>query len=302
MMAPRDSWRATDAWLQKRAAWQIGVLGVVLCALIATFDFITGSELSVSVFYLVPISLAAWYIGAQAGFLFGLTAAGLWLTADASGGHLYAHPFIPWWNAGVRLAYFAIHARVLTAIKAHIRREQEIASIDPLTATLNGRAFRAAAARLMSLALRSQDPTTMVYVDVDNFKAVNDKQGHTIGDRVLANVGSTIIGAMRVTDLVGRLGGDEFAMLLPATGVDGVDTVLPKLRTALEDQAQTHNWPIGFSIGAAVFPAPPHAVDTAINAADKLMYQAKETGKNRTIYAICSPDGHPVKPDASGAD
>jgi len=302
MSGLKDAWRATDARLERRSAPQIGILAIVLCALVVGLDVATGGELSVSVFYLAPISLAAWYIGMQAGFLFGLVAAGLWLTAELTSGHLYAHALIPWWDAGVWLAIFTLHARLLAGIRAQLRRERDGAAIDPLTGALNGRSFCAATGRMMSLALRAHEPTTVVYIDVDNFKAINEERGHTVGDRVLERVGATILAGMRVTDLVGRLAGDEFAILLPATGVDGLDTVLPKLREALEADARAHNWPIGFSIGAAVFPAPPHAVDTAISAADKLMEQAKAAGKNRTIYAICSPDGQPVRPDTRNAD
>ena len=91
---------------------------------------------------------------------------------------------------------------------------------------------------------------------------------------------------MRATDAVGRLGGDEFAVLMPGTSFKGAKTASDKIHKELLRTVTESHWPIGFSIGVAAFPALPGSIDDALKVADRLMYKAKNTGKNHVVCEL----------------
>ena len=159
-----------------------------------------------------------------------------------------------------------------------------MAKLDGLTGVMNARAFGEAAQTILSIAARYGRPTAIGYIDLDNFKSVNDTLGHSEGDTVLIAVASILLESVRGTDLVGRLGGDEFAIFLPETTYSGAVTIFDKLRERLLKEARERVWPIGFSIGVAVFRTAPLSVDEAIKLADALMYRVKNSGKNNILF------------------
>ncbi len=211
----------------------IMVISVLLVGAVATLDSATGTELSFSIFYLLPVSLAAWYVGGWSGPTISVLAAGTWFAIDATDGGVYSSPFIPYWNAAVRLGFFVLVAGLLTNLHRHLRMEEKLARIDGLTGVMSGRTFRHSAAEIIGLAGRNEKPFTLVYVDLDDFKKVNDTRGHAEGDRALKAVASALMNSVRRTDIVGRLGGDEFAVLLPETAESGAREVIEKIRANL---------------------------------------------------------------------
>jgi diguanylate cyclase (GGDEF)-like protein len=126
---------------------------------------------------------------------------------------------------------------------------------------------------------RYNDPFTVIYLDIDNFKTVNDTQGHSEGDRLLRQVASTLTTAVREIDTVARLGGDEFGLLLPESDGDAAVTVATKISAGLKAQVEQH-WPVTFSIGMVTYLTAPESADEMIRVADKLMYEVKESGKD----------------------
>jgi len=268
---------------QRPPALASGV-STLLVAAVAALDHATGEELSFSIFYLLPISVASWYGGRHAGLAVGILSAVSWLAIDLIGGHPYSSRIIPFWNAGVRLGFFVLTAHLLSRLKDHLNRESRMARADGLTGTLNSRAFRESAGSLFGLAARHKRPLVLAYLDLDNFKTVNDTFGHAEGDRAIKTVADALLASVRSTDLVGRLGGDEFAILLPETTGAGARTVIAKVRESLTRAVRGGKWSIGFSIGIAVFTVPPKDPEEAIKRADALMYHVKNTGKNSTLF------------------
>ena len=123
------------------------------------------------------------------------------------------------------------------------------------------------------------------YTPLDVYKRqVNDTSGHSEGDRVLKNVANALTGSVRTTDVVGRLGGDEFAILLPEADYADAQTMFRRVRDELARESADNGWPIGFSIGVAVFPRVPSSIDEAMKIADQLMYRVKTAGKNGIVY------------------
>jgi diguanylate cyclase (GGDEF)-like protein/PAS domain S-box-containing protein len=161
-----------------------------------------------------------------------------------------------------------------------LQREKELARTDVLTGLSNRRAFYEALQMERARTARYGRPITLAYVDLDNFKRVNDSLGHAVGDELLVCVADLLRQTLRLSDTVGRLGGDEFALLLPETSPGAAESLLQKLRKILMDAMQGRNWPVSFSIGAATFLNNPPPLDQMIRAADELMYAVKKSGKN----------------------
>jgi len=166
------------------------------------------------------------------------------------------------------------------ALKNGLEREKALARTDSLTQIANRRAFYELASTEINRAHRYKRPFTIVSMDLDNFKIVNDRFGHKIGDTLLCSVANTIQKNIRATDVVARLGGDEFTVLLPEIGAESARVVAHKLQKELLDTMQTNEWPVTFSMGVVTFNSAPATVDEMLKKADTLMYSAKQSGKN----------------------
>jgi diguanylate cyclase (GGDEF)-like protein len=262
-------------------------------ALVGLLDYLTGNQISFAPFYFVPIAAAAWYAGRAPGYVFASAASVVWYAVELAGGYPYDSPLIPVWNAFARLVSFLIIAALLGRLRDRLEIERRLATTDGLTGVLNSRAFTAQLGRDLALCGRSRTPLALAYLDLDDFKQINDRFGHTEGDRLLQSVGRTLSDGLRRTDTVARLGGDEFALILPGTDLAGAQTVVAGLRRRIVDANPTDLPPVRFSIGAIVLGNAEVDVKEAIAAADRLMYAAKARGKN---FAICETYRPPVEP------
>ncbi|MBI4030688.1 MAG: GGDEF domain-containing protein [Proteobacteria bacterium] len=128
----------------------------------------------------------------------------------------------------------------------------------------------------------------LAFIDVDNFKQVNDTKGHAEGDRILTEVARIMKDSLRESDMVARLGGDEFIIFLPRADAEKSKSVLRALKEKLDSVVRENDWPIGFSIGTGVFDGG-LPIETAIIKADTMMYQAKKNGKNSIFFLAESP-------------
>lgn len=273
-------WTKLNSLIDRRTPVQLITVCLFLVILIGTLDFITGYELAFSIFYLVPISIASWHIGRPYGLAISIISAIVWGSVDTLSGQKYSHWGIPFWNTTVRLSFFFITTQLLSTLKIQFKIEKKLARTDNLTGTLNGYAFEETAVRLLGTATRYNHPSVLGYIDVDNFKKVNDTLGHTEGDRVLTSIGVIILNSVRGTDCVGRMGGDEFAILLPETSRLDATFVFERIQRQILNKANESGWPISVSMGIAVFPKTPPTIEEAIKLADNLMYRVKNKGKN----------------------
>lgn len=182
-------------------------------------------------------------------------------------------------------------AKAQAELQEHKRRlalaldnEKSLSRSDYLTGLANRRAFEESFDMECKRSRRYNRSITLVYMDLDNFKQVNDGQGHQTGDEVLVAVAASLRTNLRVTDCVARLGGDEFAILLPETDEPAAQTIMRKLDAVLQTLLTTKNWPIGFSFGVVTFPVPLDSLDAMLQRADKLMYDAKQGGKGAMLF------------------
>jgi diguanylate cyclase (GGDEF)-like protein len=178
-----------------------------------------------------------------------------------------------------------LQARIIE-LRSAMEREKELARTDPLTGAMNSRAFGELATAELHRARRYERPFTLAYVDIDDFKAVNDRFGHSTGDTLLRLVAETMKQNSRAVDVIARVGGDEFVILLPETGPGPAQVVSRKLQERLLGVVQQNEWPVTFSIGAITFISPPATVDEMLRLADRLMYSAKKSGKNQIRHEI----------------
>jgi diguanylate cyclase (GGDEF)-like protein len=164
-----------------------------------------------------------------------------------------------------------------------------LATTDGLTGALTRRRFNELAEIEVARAIRHSVPVSLLLLDVDRLKLVNDTHGHAAGDAVLSSLAAACQGALRVGELIGRLGGDEFGVLLPLTGTDEASRVAERLRRAASDclpPETAATWCATVSIG--VVTAASQVGDTysgLLDAADQALYVAKEGGRNRIAVA-----------------
>lgn len=264
------------------------VLVIVSCALVLLVGYLrelTGAQIEMHSFYMIPVVIAAWYIGFFAGVLMVTISALDWLVVEA----ITKMHALPEWemlvSEFIRVVIMLMLVFVLSELRLALQRESELARRDMLTKLANRRAFFEAAKVEIGRAKRYGYPLTAVMIDLDNFKLVNDQQGHEAGDLLLSNVADILNNNIRSSDFAGRLGGDEFAILLPETGEDSADAIATKLQNELLAGMKLHQWPITFSIGVATFAVPPEDVEELLKCADRLMYEVKQSGKNRVRCA-----------------
>jgi diguanylate cyclase (GGDEF)-like protein len=261
-------------------------LGIFFIFVVGWIDHATGSEISVSLFYLIPISMITWQAGKWPGFAVSLLAAFIWLMADITNGKTYSHTLIPYWNSVIRLGFFLIVTMLLSMQKHALQTQKDLAHTDFTTGAINARFFLELLQGEINRCKRFCHPFSLVYVDADHFKSVNDNCGHEMGNAALRIIAATFRENLRKTDIVARLGGDEFALLLPETDHSAADIVVAKLNDHLVEAMVQNGWPITFSIGVITFLNAPGSADEAIKMADDLMYKAKNGGKNSIYYAV----------------
>jgi diguanylate cyclase (GGDEF)-like protein len=163
---------------------------------------------------------------------------------------------------------------------------ERLAMTDELTGVPNRRHFLAQLENELQRALRYKHQASLVMLDLDHFKQVNDRYGHPAGDEVLKHFAELLRGQIRREDVVGRLGGEEFALLMPETAQSGAQTVLERIRHELAQARLDFIAPgFGYTFSAGVAELPvtePPACNHWIHAADQALYRAKAGGRNRT--------------------
>lgn len=243
-------------------------------------DLMIGSELSFSIFYLIPITLAVLFSGKRLGLIFSVLCALVWIAADLASHTNFSNPFIPVWNTLVRLAYFIFHTLLLTQLLSTISLIKHTSLHDPLTSAANWRYFEDYSNRMIKSAVRDNIPLTLAYIDADNFKQINDRLGHSVGDEVLMTIVNQIKQQLRPQDMLARLGGDEFVILLYGVDFESSEQVFQRIQAAVNQAMQARDWEVTLSIGAMVFSVLPSSLGPMLKAVDELMYRVKKNGKN----------------------
>ncbi|MCI0458113.1 MAG: diguanylate cyclase [Gemmataceae bacterium] len=268
----------------------LSIAGLTAIALIGLLDYGTGPDLSFGVFYFLPVAAVAWWGGLAHGLLLSLASACAWHAVDWLDG-VTVHPVVQTWNDLVRFSVLAISSSLLTRLRAAMHHERLLARTDPLTGAANARTFYEALGAEARWSREMGRPLTLAYLDLDNFKQLNDCLGHSVGDKALRHLAQTIRHVIRAEDTLARLGGDEFALLLPETGSREALRVLERVHLLLTQEMERQGWAVTASVGAATFLLPPADVDLMIHRVDTLMYAVKRLGKNRLEHEEVDGEG-----------
>lgn len=282
--------KGTDASFLKKAV--IFGLSSLAAILIGYIHMLTGKELALSLFFLIPIVTATWHTGTLSGVIMAVLSIFIWLLADLSMLDSYSAKWLPFVNEILRLTVFLFIVFILHRMKAMIVIHKNLSILDSLTNLLNRRGFNIEGFKEIERSRRTGNPFSIVYMDIDNFKGINDSLGHHTGDAVLVNVARILKSRLRNMDIVARLGGDEFLIMLPRTSGKSAEQAIAKLKKSLDETMQRNNWNVSFSFGIASFSRGiPESVLIALSAADSLMYKAKNSGKDKIIIEEANPDG-----------
>jgi diguanylate cyclase (GGDEF)-like protein len=257
------------------------VTGYVFLFFLGVLDFYTGNQLSFSFLYLLPVGLITWVGGGVMGAISAFISVVIWQLASYMFGEVYPSVWIPIWNSVSRLMFILVGVFILDRFHQNLQMERNFARTDFLTGTANRRAFFEIASIEVNRAARYAHHLSIIYIDLDQLKIVNDSYGHKAGDALLRLVGRTISRSLRTSDLVARVGGDEFCVLLPESGEKAAARAANRIFDRLNAKMVDENYPTTFSFGVVSYVhGYPKSVDEMIQEADMVMYEVKKTGKN----------------------
>jgi len=271
-VAPRDRLRRA----LRLIAWATLAAGVFV------LNVRTGADLRLGILYVVPVLLAASYDGVGWGIAFALATALLRFGVGIDQMPLDTSLQVRILNEAAYLTVVGVAIAGLSQLRRTQSQLRLLATHDPLTTVLNARAFASQLAQELGRNRRYGRPLALIYLDLDDFKKVNDAHGHATGDAVLRLVADAMRSAVRQADVVGRLGGDEFGVLMPET--DG--TLAHAVATRLAGGIRTvfRGTPsVTASIGVVAVSGTEAGSDELLRKADQAMYEAKRAGKDRVI-------------------
>jgi len=257
--------------------------GYILLTLVVYWvNAVTPPAARLGILYIIPVLLVTWTEGLAWGILFAVVTTGFreaiaWVQMPAD------TPML--WRIVTALAYLAVLGVAMAGLQTLRRREAQMARLiiqDPLTNVLNARAFAERLGQELDRNRRYPRPLALMYMDLDNFKVINDTHGHQTGDAVLKLVADAMRTSVRQADIVGRLGGDEFAVIMPETDAHLADAAAKRLVVGLRNVFKgTPN--VTASIGVVSCTATEASTDDLLRRADQAMYDAKKSGKDRVV-------------------
>ncbi len=265
-------------WIERTPAPRIALLLFACIVAVAAADAYSTADIGFTLAYLLPIALAAWRLGAAAAVVTVLVCGLTWFLVHLWERALQVPPAIEAMNLIMELGVFLAFGLLLAQLHQRLDEAQRLARTDSLTAVANRRAFREQLGHEIERCRRFGQSFTLAYIDVDGFKAVNDRLGHQSGDELLQAVAHTLANGIRKVDLAARLGGDEFALLLPGTDGVGAAVLMARLRAVL-DAGLRQTFGVSCSIGCLTVVRDAPTVDALIAAVDQLMYAVKNCGR-----------------------
>lgn len=258
------------------------IIGWMLCLtwilLLGLVRITTDAEYSFASLALLPLLLISWLEGRPQGLLVGILAATMWVVGDIAADRSFSAWWVPWANATTRLTTYGLVAVLTSQVRSLYERERERATHDVLTGLSNRRSFLEAGDAELERSKRYGHSVSVIFLDLDDFKQINDVMGHEVGDAALRATAAGLLGSLRNSDHVARLGGDEFAVLLPEISYDAALETGRKIFEAVNSRLSAFP-PVKTSLGVAWFGEIDRSFPAMLKNADELMYEVKTSGK-----------------------
>lgn len=268
--------------LNERYLWPTWIVAMLAIAVLGFVRHNTETEFAFASAAIIPVFLVAWAGGLRHGIAASALGAGMWVITDLVYAADQSRSLLAVVNGLIRLATYCFIAYLTARVRTLLQREIELSSHDALTGLLNRRAFLGAGNAEVSRARRYRISMAVVFVDLDDFKKLNDDRGHDAGDAALRAAAAALARTLRTTDTVARIGGDEFAIILPEIGDVSAGEASRKIGEALAAALVPYP-PVAASLGVAWFGQPTESFEAMLKTADALMYEAKNAGKGHAI-------------------
>ncbi len=266
-----------------RLIWLLSILTIIVICLAIVFlkDFIDLKPLLV-----IPVLLASWYGGSKTGASIATLSAISLLLTDYNISSEYVYISSSFYDSIVVLFACLFTSIIVTNFRKVHGVEIFAADTDALTGLSSSRKFYTELENELNRSKRYGHMFSLAYIDVDNFKSINDTLGHPVGDELLTQLSKTLQISLRATDTIARIGGDEFVCLLPESDQIAAKSAILNAEKKLKDTMKKHNWDVSFSIGVVTFEMLPENVTQSVKLADDLMYQVKRGKKNDIAYKV----------------
>lgn len=259
------------------------VLGLFTLLVVAAAQAVLDPSLPVDLLYVLPVAVVAMAGGRPIGVLSAVVAAVLRSGLEFWTGHSYAHPALAVVAFLLALLVYVMTAWFAAEITSAAVRARASALTDPLTGLGNRGFFEDIAERELNRSRRYGRPLALAFINIDNFRSVNEERGHAAGDALLRRIAEELPAGIRRSDIVGRMGGDVFAILLPETPPQGAEVAMGKLRERLRALIREDGYDVGVSVGVATFEEGATTLKALMSAADATMYAAKRTGQGLVV-------------------
>ena len=249
--------------------------GIVL---VGWIDFATGTEVRILALYFLPLLLAGWELGVAGAVIASVCSTATWLLVMSATGVQFSRPYVWAFNGLTEGLGFLTVSLLVARLREALVKEISLGRLDSLTGLANRRSFVDLASLGLTLSQRHGRPASLAYLDLDNFKQVNDTFGHHRGDDLLRQCARILRDCVRESDTVARLGGDEFAIFLPETGFESARALMDRVRAAIDGAADFQSMGVTASIGIISEVEVSSGIETLLNQADAQMYAAKRQG------------------------
>jgi diguanylate cyclase (GGDEF)-like protein len=257
---------------------------ILIIPVIGWLDYVSGIDIRIYPLYFIPLAFGSWNRHTIISLMLSVYAAAVWFLSNYFSGMHYVSIWIWVVNITSQLVTFVFVSLAVAYIGRRFEHESLLAHTDSLTGLLNSRAFYEKMSFELKRSQRYQRLIAVAYLDLDNFKEINDRLGHRAGDKILQRVARILRESLRFSDIIGRVGGDEFMLVLPEISRGSVEKTLERLRVKIKT-AISVNHKLHLSISAGVIVCTPNkeTVEKLISISDDLMYEVKRAGKDGII-------------------
>ena len=253
---------------------------LIILPAILYLEYWSGFKYEFTLFYIVAITALTWFGGRTAGIILAFLTSGLWYYVNFIYFSVEKMTGIVLWKTITLLMLALLTIYIILRLKESLENEKRLSRSDPLTGLPNRRHFEDIASVQYNWCKRKMASVSLAFIDIDNFKEVNDSMGHDEGDRLLVDISNSIKESVREVDLVARMGGDEFILFLPETDEFEAKRLLTRIQGEAKIIADANKWPISFSIGVVTDHLSHKNIESLIKKADSLMSEIKRSGKD----------------------